>query len=166
MTVVGGALELIGFALVVIQLARVQRQEFGWPRFIVRSWGWTRGTIRRLLRRPRIVHAMAVDMAGTSDVAGRLSIRKGMGPQAFDRFAAIEFNLEQIENELRERIGEVDASVGKLRDELTTTRSAIEQQEREREEERKAELQSSLAWESWGVVFFLCGTVLSVMGSL
>jgi hypothetical protein len=91
MTVVGGALELIGFALVVIQLARLQRQEFGWPRFIVRSWRWTRGTIRRLLRRPRIVHAMAVDMAGTSDVAGRLSIRKGMGPRAFDRFAAIEF---------------------------------------------------------------------------
>jgi hypothetical protein len=42
MTISGGALELIGFALVVVQLARVQRQEFGWPRFIVRSWGCRR----------------------------------------------------------------------------------------------------------------------------
>jgi hypothetical protein len=166
MTITGGALELFGFALVVFQLARVQRQEFGWPRFVVRSWGWVRATARRLLRRPRIVHAVSVDMAGTSDIAGRLSVRKGMGPQAADRFAAIEFNLEQIESELTERIREVHASVAKLRDELTTTRSVIDQQEREREEERKAELRSSLAWEAWGVVFFLCGTVLSVLGSV
>ena len=45
------------------------------------------------------------------DVAGSLSIRKGMGPQAFDRFAAIEFNLEQIEKELRESLRQADRNL-------------------------------------------------------
>ena len=166
MTIVGGALELIGFALVVVQLARVQRQEFGWPHFIVRSWGWSRAKLRWLLRRPGRVHGVAASLLGELSVSGRVSVRKGMGPQTFDRFAAIEFNLQQIDSELTARIREVDESLGKLRDELSATRNAIEQQEREREEARKSELRSSLAWEAWGVVFFLCGTVLSVMGSL
>ena len=166
MTITGGALELIGFALVVVQLARVQRQLFGWPRFIVRSSGWASRAVRRLLRRPRIVHVVSADFAGEVDVAGRLSIRKGMGPRTFDRFAAIEFNLEQIEKDLQESMRQADRNLNELRDEFTRSRDAIEQRERQREEDRKVELRSSLAWEAWGVVFFLCGTVLSVMGSL
>jgi vacuolar-type H+-ATPase subunit I/STV1 len=157
---------MIGFLLVVGQLARVQRQEFGWPRFVLRSWGWTKARLRQLLRRPGRVHGVGASMLASIESAARASVRKGMGPQAFDRFAAIEYNLTEIEKELRERIGEVNESVRKLREELTTTRSTIEQREREREEERKAELRSSLAWEAWGVVFFLTGTVLSVLGSV
>lgn len=45
MVIVGGTLEGFGFGLIVIQLARVQRQEFGWPRFLLRSWGWTRAKV-------------------------------------------------------------------------------------------------------------------------
>jgi hypothetical protein len=159
-------LEVIGFGLIVFQLVRVQRQEFGTPQFVVRSREWGKRKIRRLLRRPQQIHAVSATMTGTADVAGSLSVRKGMGPQASDRFAAIEFNLEQIENELRASIGLLDKRLGTVGDELTATRNAIQQGKREQEEARKAELRSSLAFEAWGVGFFLFGTVLSVLGSL
>jgi hypothetical protein len=76
MVIVGGVLEGFGFGLFAVQLARVQRQEFGWPRFLLRSWGWTRAQARRLLRRPSQVHAVLASMSGTVDVAGSLGIRK------------------------------------------------------------------------------------------
>ena len=139
MVIVGGVLEGIGFGVIVVQLALVQRQEFGWPQFVLRSWGWTRAKVRRLLRRPQHVHLGAASLSATASLSGRASLRRGMGSRAFDRFAAIEFNLEQIEKDLGERIAEVHESVERLGNELTTTRSTIEQREREREEERKAE---------------------------
>jgi hypothetical protein len=166
MTIVGGGMEMIGFGLIVLQLVRAQRQEFGWPQLILRSRDRIVATVRRLLRRPRLVSIHAVDAAASFDMAGSLSVRKGMGQTAPDRFAAIEFNLLEIEKELRERIKELDQGITKVRDELNTTRSAIEQREREQEQERKAELRSSIKFEALGVVFFLSGTVLSVIGSV
>src|SRR3712207_6100103 len=106
LTILGGIFEVVGFGMIVWQLARVQRQEFGWPRFLSRWYGRLRAHLRRLLRRPPIVASASASMSLALSTSARGSVRRGMGPEAPDRFAAIEYNLTEIEKELRERIGE------------------------------------------------------------
>lgn len=159
-------MQIVGFLVLAGQLARVQRQEFGWPEFMRRSWAWTASRLRRLLRRPVHAQVHSVLPAMTAEAAGRLSVRKGMGPGAADRFSAIEFNLEQIEKEFGQKIDAVNASVEGLRQELTMSRHAIEQRELEREVQRRIELQSSIAWEGWAIALFVVGTSLAVWGSV
>jgi hypothetical protein len=165
MTIVGGGMEMIGFSLIVYQLVRVQRQEFGWPQFVVRTRAWVMSRARRLLKRPQVVHVGGVDSAET---VGSVRIRKRfpMGQMAPDRFAAVEYNVNELERELDERFQEALDEVEKVRSELSSVRGKMDQREAERDAQRKAELRSSLAFEAWGVVFFLSGTVLSVIGSV
>jgi chromosome segregation ATPase len=99
-------------------------------------------------------------------VSARGSVRRGMGPDSPDRLGAIEFNLTELEQEFRERVNELEQEVRKVEQRLNVTRSTIEQRERERDEDRRAELRSSLAWEAWAVLFFVVGTVLSIAGSV
>jgi hypothetical protein len=107
MTIVGGALEVTGFMFVVAQLVRVQREKFGWPRFLIRGQKWVAWRVRRLLRRPNGVALGGASMSARATLSGRGSVRKEMGPMAGDRFAAIEFNLTEMEHELRERAREI-----------------------------------------------------------
>ena len=162
MTITGGILELIGFGLIAWQLARVQRQEFGWPRFVLRG----RAVLRRLLGLPPITHGVGASLNMRWGIEAQGTVRKRMGPEVDDRFAALEHNVAAMDKDFSERIAAHKKRLREITQELNKMRGEMTQAEQEREQKRKAELRSSLAWEAWGVSFFLAGTVLSVMGTL
>jgi hypothetical protein len=162
MTILGGIFEVIGFAVIVWQLVRVQRQEFGTPQFVHRL----RARVRKLLGKPPITVSAGASMLARFNIEGRGTVRKAMGPDVEDRLAALEHNVAAIESDFSERVGALKSQLGEVSQGLNVTRSEIQQREREREQQRKAELRSSIKYEALGVAFFLSGTVLSVIGSV
>ena len=63
-------------------------------------------------------------MLGELSASGRVTPRKGMGPQTFDRFAAIEFNLQQIDSELTAWIRQVTRAWAGYAAERSASRSS------------------------------------------
>src|ERR1044072_8395696 len=163
LTIVGGAFEIAGFALVAYELYRIQRQEFGTPEFIEKGVLW----LRRIFRRPRdqTIHARS-----SAVILGRgrtsVRIRHGPGISVKERIEVLERNFKSLENEIHERIAEHNKSLDEVKSEVKDVRRELEQHQAEAEEKRKMTLQSSIAIQAWGTVLFAGGTILSVLGNV
>lgn len=167
LTVMGGVLEISGFALVVAQLVRVQRREFGTPQSIARAHNWLRHRTARLLgRRKDATVAARAAMSASAGMSATVSVGKDMSETAPDRLAAIAANLNELHG-IVERLGSRhQQAIAALRGDVDTTRVELREHAAEQEAQRKAELRASIKWEAWGVVLFVAGTACSVVGSL
>jgi hypothetical protein len=93
MVMVGAGLQIIGFLVLAGQLARVRRQEFGWPDLMRRSWAWTSLRLRRPLRRPVHAQVHSVLPVMTTEAAGRLRAREGMVPKDGNVWRILRFEI-------------------------------------------------------------------------
>jgi hypothetical protein len=163
LTICGGAFEVVGFGLVAWELTRVQRQEFGTPRIVQR----VRVLISRVLRRRRVVHDLSAAITARSSASARLRVREVPRPDPTldQRVSALERNLGELEQEVDRRTEDFDQRVGRLEQVQRAMRAELEQAHRERDDERRAFLRTSVALQSWGTALFLVGAILSVLGS-
>ncbi len=169
LTVTGGVLEIAGFGLVVAQLVRVQRREFGTPQTIKRTRTWLWHQVAQLLPRRRkdaTVHAASASLSATASMAGHAMAWHNMDPGRADRVDAIAQNLEQLHERVDRLAKKQGDRISDLRRDVDATRAALHGHTAEQEEQRKAELRASITWEAWGVVLFLAGIMCSVAGSL
>lgn len=159
--IAGGALQIIGFVLVAIELGRVQRREFGTPRFIERL----RGRLRRLFRRSKTIEASAhgVILSGGS---ARGVVRAGRGTTLEDHVAALEENLGRLDDEVAANRIEAERWRSELLEQLTVTRAEVNEQRQRDDEDRKGFLRTSLLLQTWGTTCFVVGTVLGVVGGV
>jgi hypothetical protein len=168
LTVIGGLMEVAGFGLIVAQLVRVQRREFGTPESIARAQNWIRHHTARLLgrRKGATVHAAGVSMSARASLSGTASVWRDMSDSAPDRLDAIAANLNEL-HAIVDRLGSrhEHATAG-LPGDVDATRTELREHTAEEEAQRKAELRASIKWEAWGVALFLAGTVCSVAGTL
>jgi hypothetical protein len=167
LTIIGGVLEISGFGLIVAQLVRVQRREFGTPQSIARAQNWIRQTARLLGRRKGgTVHAAGVAMSASASMSGAASVWRNMGDSAPDRLDAIAANLNEL-HAIVDRLGSRhQQAIAGLRGDVDATRTELREHTAEQEAQRKAELRASITWEAWGVALFLAGIVCSVAGTL
>jgi flagellar motility protein MotE (MotC chaperone) len=70
-----------------------------------------------------------------------------------------------LETELRERAEELDQDLDKVRGRIAELRAELDQQYQAREEERRGELRRSITRQSLGIVFFVSGAILSILGN-
>lgn len=166
LTVLGGALEAVGFACIVAELARIQWREFGTPESLLRFRAWWRRSLLKLLRRPPSVASGAAAVSG-GGAAGATGFKwMHMGPQEKDRLAALEHNVKVLDERLRDKTAELDQGIRKVAKDLESTRSAIDRRAQEREEERRSSLRGSMRLQVAATFFFIVGLGLSVWGSV
>jgi hypothetical protein len=159
--IVGGTLQIAGFILVAIELGRVQRREFGTPVWIQRL----QGRLRRIYGHSRTIEVTA---AGTSLSTGsaRAKVRRGRGKTLEDHVAALERNVQHLDDEVDELRADSEQWRGELLDQLHVTRAEVVAQRRADDEVRRTFLRTSVLLQAWGTFLFVVGTVLGVVGSL
>ena len=161
LTIVGGVLEGIGFGFIAWELARIQRQEFGAPQFVVRIKGW----VRRLLRRPRVVELSAAMGGGVGSMRANLRVRQVPGETLEERVTALESNFEHLEGEFGERSRAFDQRFESVEQAQRDMRADLDQRRREQEEQRRESLRTSVTLQTWGTLLFVVGVVFNVLGS-
>jgi uncharacterized coiled-coil protein SlyX len=152
---------MVGFALVAMEIGRVQRREFGTPRFIERL----RGRLRRLFRRTKTVEGSAHSVIHTSGSA-RGVVRTGRGSTLEDHVAALEENFGRLDDEVAANRVETERWRSELLEQLTVTRAEFNEQRQRDDEDRKGFLRTSLLLQTWGTTCFVVGTVLGVVGGV
>lgn len=162
LTIAGGFLEVAGLSLVAWEITRIQREEFGTPRFILRAQAWVR---RRLGR--SVSHNLGV--ADSIEVADDISVRRRAarhpGMTLEERIDALERDFGFLEDELTERDRKVEHKLRAIEQRQTEMRQQLDQEHREREERRKMSLRAAITLQAFGTVLFFFGAVLSVLGN-
>jgi hypothetical protein len=163
LTIAGGAFEIVGFGLVAYELARIQRREFGEPKFLVRI----RTRLRKIFRRSRHqtvkVGAAVATASGSASVRGR--VRRDPGNTFESRVEALERNFQHLEVEFDQSRARLEQSISELRKMLDGMRTELEREREEKDEERKVSLRTSVTLQAWGTGLFVFGAILSVMGN-
>lgn len=157
--IAGGALQVVGFVLVAVDLGRTQHREFGVPTWIERL----RAFLRRLFRHTKTVEIGAVVATATSTASARGKVRTPPGESHAARLAALEKNFGRLDEEVEENRAAADRWRGELLEQLNVTRAEVNQQREMDDQERKAFLRTSVLLQSWGTGFFVLGTVLGVI---
>jgi hypothetical protein len=152
---------MIGFALVATELGRIQRHEFGTPRFVERL----RAQVRRLFWRTKTVEASAHGVIHSSGSA-RGVVRTGRGSTLEDHVAALEKNFGRLDEEVAANRVEAERWHRELLEQLTVTRAEINVQKQRDNDDRKGFLRTSLLLQTWGTACFVVGTALGVVGSV
>jgi hypothetical protein len=158
------ALQIVGLGLVARDLWRVQHRELGSPRW----WLALRARWRRLLGRPPTVHEVSVGLAGTAEVAGRLRIHRGTGPDATleARVVALEANVKEMDEYLQTRLVEIDQQLDKVRESADEVRAYVDQLRQEQDQARREELRETLPWQWIGTGLFAIGALLAMWSDL
>jgi len=162
--VLGGILQIAGFAFVAWDLDRIRRREFGpWP-----PWQKLKGRIRRLFGLAKVHEIELHDVAGTSDVALALGIRK-RAPEGADvdfRLHVLEENFKFLEKEVERHRQEGEQAVSALARKLSEEVDLLKQEKAASDLRDREFVGASLRLQWWGIGFFVAGTGLGVWGSL
>lgn len=169
LTILGGALEILGFAIVATELVRTQRRELGTAgpfQFLVIAGQRVRHGIRRLLGRTE-THEGSAHLSGKATITGRGSARVGtQSKEVIDRLRVLEENFIQLDNELtqhrRELDEKIDKTSGHLEAQIVALRASLDQ--KEQEEKEAFATSASLQWAGIGV--FILGVIASVTANL
>jgi hypothetical protein len=159
--IVGGVLQMAGFVLVAVDLARIQHREFGLPeslRRIQRLW-------RRLLRRPQVATIGTAEEINLVDELW-LRQRRHRGQTLEDHVAALEINFQHLEKELDLHRERVEERLKGIQEELREAQAAWSRRQQEREQDDKMFLRTSIILQSLGIMLFVVGTSFSIIGSV
>jgi hypothetical protein len=167
--IVGGVLEITGFALVATELVRAQRRELGHagPFQFVLNWAnWVRARWARLFGKPQnvTIHVPAAEAVAAGD---RLSLRLSTeSDDLAERVRVLETNLRRFGTEVEEQRAELDDRIGKevtkLEDLIVQLRVDVDAQ---KEKDRLAFADSAkLQW--LGIFLFVFGAGFSASANV
>jgi hypothetical protein len=160
LTMLGGALEILGFAIVATELVRTQRRELGTAgpfQFLVVAGQRVRRGIRRLLGKTE-AHEGSAHLSGKATITGRGSARAGtQSKKVVDRLRVLEENFIRLDNEVtqhrRELDEKIDKASGHLEAQIVAFKASLEQREKKRRKPSQPLPHCSgpaLAFSSWG----------------
>lgn len=169
LTVLGGTLEILGFAIVATELVRAQRRELGTAgpfQFLVVAGQRLRRGIRRLLGKTE-VHEGSAHLNGKATITARGSARSDtQSKEVADRLRVLEENFARLDEEVDQHRQELDEKIdktsGHLEAQIVALRASLEQ--KEQEENEAFATSASLQWAGIGV--FILGVIASVTANL
>lgn len=169
LAIVGGGLEIIGFALVAVELVRAQRRELGTAgpfQFLVTGGRWVKNRVRGLFGRTQAHEASAFG-SGTSKATGRAKSRSGTESKDFgERLRVLEENLAALDKEVdlnRRELGKkIEEEAGLLRSDIADLRSDIAA----KEAKEKEAFRTSAVLQWWGIGIFVVGAMCSAAANV
>jgi hypothetical protein len=163
--IVGGVLEIIGFALVATELVRAQRRELGHAgpfQFLLNTWSRMKG----LFGEPEgaTIQAPSADALAVGD---RVSLNVSTQSEDLaDRVRVLETNLRRLTTEVAEHREELDDRIGnesaKLEDRIVQLQSNIDA----RTEKDKLAFADSAKLQWWGIGLFVVGAAFSAAANV
>jgi hypothetical protein len=170
LSILGGVLEITGFLLVAVELFRTQRREFGTPtpiRLFRQARDRVRIRIRRLLGRTKTHLGSGTLTAKVNLTASaKAQLRRGWGKTLEDHVSALEKNLAELDREVEEHRAELDQAIKGVSDDLKAMRVDLEQQWKEREDDQREFLRTSVTLQWWGIGLFVLGTAISAVANV
>jgi hypothetical protein len=164
LVITGAALEVVGLALVFIELAIIRSHELGIPP----PWSPLTARIRRMLKRPQVVQLEAA-----TETARAGHVRVYQRPAKLADEPTDHERLERLERYVRDIDSDLDGlweSIGQHSQEAV--REALRNDEKLREEiarredEQREKLRPSLRRQATGATLVLAGLVLGTIGNL
>jgi hypothetical protein len=167
--IVGGALEIFGFALVATELVRAQRRELGHAgpfQFLLDLGSATRIWWRRL-RGKTVTHETSAHLSGTTRLTGRGSRRGGTDSEALeDRVRVLEENFEELDGEVTKHRQELDVRIGEEAERVHGALGEFRDEVRAESDQQKAAFADSAKLQWWGIWLFVIGAAASAMANV
>jgi hypothetical protein len=167
--VLGGSLEILGFALVATELVRAQRRELGTsgPFQPLLNWGFRIRIWWRKLRGKTVTHEMSTHLSGTSKMTGRGSRRSGTESNALeDRVRVLEENFEELDGEVTKHRKELDDRIGRESEKLHGALGDFRNEVRSESERQKAAFADSANLQWFGIGLFVLGAAASAAANV
>lgn len=170
LNILGGALEIVGFLLVAVELFRTQRREIGLPATLRRLQGFlarARARMRRLFGRAR-THTASAELRGNYGIAAsaRGTVRRGRGKTLEDHVAALEKNFAELDMEVEQHRRELDEAIRGVAGDLKDARAELEKDRERREDDDREFLRASVALQWWGIGLFVTGASVTTVANL
>jgi hypothetical protein len=157
--------EIVGLAVVFIELGVIRSHEFGvptpWRRLVVR--------VRRLLRRPQVVHGVAGSELSLPWSVARGKIRPAdLGPDASEaeRIERLERYGEQLDRDVDGLHQAIDRKGDEVAAKAEAADDRLRQEIERREQERKTAVRPSLRRQVIGAACVFVGLVLGTIGQI
>lgn len=163
LTIVGGAAEIVGFALAFWEMRVTQRREFpGYRPWYHRAFAWVR---RKLgLAKPRVIEGEGT-VTVTASVTGTADISREPGATLEARVELLEQDVKYLTNEQRQDHDALESRIGQTDQRIGETETALRTEMAEMEAQRKETLRESITYEKAGISLFVVGVILSVLGN-
>jgi hypothetical protein len=169
LAVVGGALEILGFAIVAVELVRAQRRELGHAgpfQFLVTGGRWIKYRIKKLFGKVE-THEISAHLSGTSEMTGRGKARSGTeSNELSERLRVLEENLAALDNEVDQHRQELDKRISKEAEALKAQIDALRADIEAKEAEAKEAFATSAVLQWWGVGIFIIGAMCSAAANV
>jgi hypothetical protein len=169
LAIVGGALEILGFALVAVELVRTHRRELGTAgpfQFLVTAGRWIRFRVRKLLGEVK-VHEGSAHMAGNVETGGTVSARLGTeSPDLGERLRVLESNFALLDQEVTRHRSELDRKIEEEAEAIRTDVRSVRADIAAREAEAREAFKASAALQWWGIGLFVIGAICSAAANL
>jgi hypothetical protein len=163
LTIVGGGAEIVGFGLAFYEMALTQQREFPDYRPLHhRALTW----VRRKLGRSKsgTAHISGTGRATSSGHAD-LTVTRAPATTLQGRVERLEQEMQDLQRKQREDQAGLDRRIIEMHKRIGEAEAALQKQINELEAQRKQNLRDSLTFEKWGIVLFVIGVVLSVLGN-
>ncbi len=167
--ILGGSLEILGFALVATELVRTQRRELGsaGPFQFLLNWGLALRIRWRKLRGRAVTHEASANLSGTVRATGRASARVRTQSESLEeRVRILEENFKQLDAEVEGHRKDLDARIDEESEKQHASLSQFREQVAANEERSKAAFADSAKLQWWGIGLFVIGAAASAMANV
>jgi outer membrane murein-binding lipoprotein Lpp len=178
-TVAGGLAEIIGLALVIAEIVKVQRREIPEHRvWVVRSLAAVRRAgqeiadeVGRLLRREperrdATVHAVSAGSAVAGGGNVTATVIRGPAPTLAQRVERLEAEIQRLDEQTAADRNEMRAKAREAKSRTDTAAREIRAMIEERDRQRREGVRDALTLQWTGTLLFIFGVGLSVWGNL
>ena len=161
LVVIGSLLQIVGVAVVFVELAVIRSNEFGEPT----PWSKLKTRWRRLRRRPQVG---AADELGTTDHATAVMTPAAPSSDATDaeRLAYVERYVEILRNDVNALYGEIGRQAEALIVEVRKREEAVRAEMDRRDQDRRDKLRPAMVRQALGGACLIIGLILATIGSV
>lgn len=169
---IGGGLEIVGFVLLIFQLIRVQRREFGWPPALVAALREVQTVTRTLID---VARGAPIEkrIGTTTEASGAGNVTsKGYGtvttanPTLEERVAALEKSVTTAYTLITEAAKASEARANSIEAKLDDVHADLASDIDRLDRSRKDDLRASIKVELAASLIFVVGVVASVLGNV
>jgi len=159
LTIAGAAFEVAGLALLAWQITRIQRAEFGTPRFLQRLRNFFRPPL------PQTIHAEGIaSVSGGGNVTARG--RRTSSASVEERLSSLEQQHADLERKVDESRKGLEARIAEINETVASVDASLKSAQNEQARKRRQDLRSTVHVQSVGTGLFFLGAVLSAAGNL